>query len=138
MSCQMGVTSCAWQEVCCSKHLPTEQMASAADVFTNTAGLSHGACLKQQRACLCSQAVAYRCGCPCLKPLAESCSPVKAAAYNESPIAKGAVLPWPGFATAAAYTVMTSRKVMNTSHQNSSPFVTSFPGAKQPGAISFV
>jgi hypothetical protein len=29
-------------------------------------------------------------------------------------MASGAVLPWPGFTTAAAYTVMTSRKVMKT------------------------
>jgi hypothetical protein len=34
-------------------------------------------------------------------------------------MARGAVLPWPGLATAEAYTVMTRRKVMNTCRHSS-------------------
>jgi hypothetical protein len=47
-------------------------------------------------------------------------APVRAAAYSDRPMARGAVLPWPGLTTAAAYTVITSRKVMKTctAHQH--------------------
>jgi hypothetical protein len=62
-------------------------------------------------------------------------APVSAAAYSASPIASGAVLPWPGCATAAAYTVITSRKVMHTSQPKISELVTPGAGPKQPGAM---
>ncbi len=62
--------------------------------------------------------------------------PEMAAAYSDKPMARGAVLPWPGLATAAAYTVMTRRNVIMVSHPNTPPAETPLPGAKQPGEPS--
>lgn len=62
--------------------------------------------------------------------------PDKAEAYNDSPMARGAVLPWLGLATADAYTVMTRKKVIMVSQPKTSPQVVPLAGPKQPGELA--
>ena len=47
-----------------------------------------------------------------MSPAGAFAAPTKADAKSVKPMASGAMLPWPGFVTAVAYTTMTSVKVM--------------------------
>lgn len=93
----------------CSKKFGSSTAATARDGFCSNFSEGHSAAAVSAPAPWDQGAV-----CAHQPALQHDVAPVSAAAYRERPMARGAVFPWPGLDTAAAYTVMTNRNVMNT------------------------